>query len=208
MQISVPSERVYQSEQLPEYDWQTYQRGFLGILNNAYNQSCNAGKPKLGQMNDIENDFVETHGTGSWQEFVRFYVREHDGHNRVRRSITAMADNLRDRVNAVGGSVEQETVRYWSRKYIWSMIANTYRGFCSERTAIERIAFELGLPYSVDGDEPAGIDGKIGDSTVQVKPETYNGLDLNDYSADYVVTYKFSDDEFVFDIPNELTPVS
>lgn len=210
MQITVPKHRVYPASGLPTYSWETYQRGFLGILNNAYNQSCNAGKPKLGRMSDIEDDFVTTRGTGSWQEFVRFYVREHDGHRRTHDAIDAMADNLQDRIASVGGYLDAGNARYWARTYIWSMLANTYRGFCSERAAIELVASTLDLPYTTDGDEPAGIDGTIGRATVQVKPASYMGLDLNDHDADYVITYETDDedDTFVFDVPDGLSLVS
>lgn len=207
MEIEVPAEPVYRGSGLPQYSWETYQRGFLGILNNAYNQSCNAGTPKLGVMSDIESEFIEW-GGGSWQDFVRFYVRNHDGHQRVHHAVEAMTDNLKSRTQAVGGDVDECEARYWSRKYIWSMLVNTYRGFCSERTAIAHVAKQLDVPYTTDGDEPAGIDGTIGSASVQVKPESHMGLDLNDHDADYVITYEVTDDAFVFDVPDELLPRS
>lgn len=209
MEIRVTADAVHSESGIPEYSWETYQRGFLGILNNAYNQSCNAGKPKLGVMSDIEAEFIE-HGGGSWQDFVRFYMRQHNGDERVQRAIDAMADNLQQRVASIDGDVDEDDARYWARKYIWSMLVNTYSGFCSERTAIECVASNLDLPYTTDGNETAGIDGYIGSSTVQVKPETYMGLDLNDHDADYVITYDIDDDtnEFIFTVPHELTPRS
>jgi hypothetical protein len=208
MKVSVPAERVYESEGVPEYEWETYQRGFLGILNNAYNQSCNAGTHTLGVMSDVESGFVETMGSGSWQDFVRYYVHEHDGHERVERSIRRMADNLQDRVGAIGGYVPRDRARFWARKYIWSMVKNSYTGFCSERTAIGIVADSLGVPHTTDGSEPDGIDGLIGDATVQVKPESYLGIDLNDHEADYVITYTMDGDDYVFDVPDDLTPMA
>lgn len=206
MQIGVSADDVYDADRVPTYSWETYQRGFLGILNNAYNQSCNNRTPTLGHMNDIENDFVDEHGTGSWQDFVRFYVRQYDGHDRIRSAIDAMAQNIQDRVASVGGAVPADRARFWARKYIWSMLTNTYSGFCSERTAIEVVAYGLDVPYDTDGDEPAGIDGTIGSATVQVKPASYMGLDLNDHEADYVIEYELDEDTFVFDVPADLTP--
>lgn len=210
MNLTIPSECVFDADGVPEYDWETYQRGFLGILNNAYNQSCNAGTPVLGKMNDIETSFVEDAGSGSYQDFVRYYVREHDGHDRARRAVRKMADNLQSRVEAIGGAVPIDDVRFWSRKYVWYMLTNTYRGFCSERTAIHVVASHLDLPFTVDGDEPSGIDGTVGDATVQVKPASYLGIDLNDHDADYVITYEHDADEdvFAFEVPDELTPRS
>lgn len=208
MEIIVPSDDVYRGSGLPQYSWETYQRGFLGILNNAYNQSCNAGTPKLGQMSEIEDAFVQTHGTGSWQDFVRFYIREHDGHQRIQQSIDAMADNIQDRAASVGGTVDRTDALFWARKYIWSMLVNTYRGFCSERAAIEVVATMIDVPYTTSGDESAGIDGTIGSATVQVKPASHMGLDLNGYDADYVIAYEVDDDSFIFDVPDALTPRS
>lgn len=208
MILTVEAENVYTQSGLPSYTWEKYQRGFLGILNNAYNQSCNTGRKKLGSMNEIEESFVEARGSGSWQEFVRFYMREHDGMCRVTESIEAMAQNIQDRVASVGGSVSDDAARFWARKYIWYMLASTYRGFCSERMAIEIVASMLDLPYTTTGDESAGIDGTIGDTTVQVKPESYLGLDINDHDAQYTITYEHDDDDFVFIVPDELTPVS
>jgi|APHM01.1.fsa_nt_gi MjaI restriction endonuclease. len=208
MNIEASVDSVYQKSSVPQYSWEKYQRGFLGILNNSYNQSCNCGKPKLGVMNEIEEDFILTHGGGSWQEFVRFYIKQYNGHDRIQKSIEYMMDNLQSRVESIGGSLDADDARFWSRKYVWSMIVNTYTGFCSERTAIEHVARGLDLPYTTHGNESAGIDGKIGSATVQVKPDTHMGLDLNDYSADYVITYHFEDDVFVFDVPDELLPQS
>lgn len=206
MEVSVPAERVYDSEDVPTYDWETYQRGFLGILNNAYNQSCNAGTHTLGVMSDVESGFVAEVGNGSWQDFVRYYVHEHDGHERVERSIRRMADNLQDRVGAIGGYVPRDRARRWSRTYIWSMVKNSYTGFCSERTAIRIVADSLGVPYTADGRESDGIDGTIGNATVQVKPASYLGMDINDHEADYVITYELIDGDYVFDVPDDLTP--
>lgn len=214
MKLRVPAQRVYDSGSLPEYEWETYQRGFLGILNNAYNQSCNAGTHKLGYMNEIASDFREL-GGGSWQDFVRYYVREHDGHRRIHESVQAMADNIQHRTEAVGGAVPRDRARFWARKYIYSMLTNTYRGFCSETTAIRVVANELDLPWSArttQRDEQRGIDGYIGGTssddtyTVQVKPVTHLGLDLNDCEADYVITYTHEDDEFVFDVADDIVP--
>lgn len=209
MIVDKPADQVYESDPLPTFSWNTYQRGFLGILNNAYNQSCNAGGQKLGRMNYIESEFDDM-GGGSWPDFVRFYVREHDGHGRIRHAIDSMADNLQDRVASIGGSVPRDTARYWSRKYIWSMVANTYRGFCSERAAIRIVAGHLDVPWRATGDESAGIDGYIGDTSVQVKPVTHLGLDVNDYDADYCIKYAYMEesDEFRFDVPDGLYPNS
>lgn len=204
MNITVSADHVYDGSGLPEYSWEKYQRGFLGILNNAYNQSCNCGKPKLGCMSDIDSSFAQQYGAGSWQQFIRFYIRSYDGHDRVQSAIDAMTQNLIDRTRSIGGVVDQTEARFWSRKYIWSMLANTYRGFCSERTAIQLVASVLDRPYSITGDEPAGIDGRIGTATIQVKPTTYMGLDINDHDADYVITYELDDDIFAFDVPDEI----
>lgn len=208
MDITVTSENVYVDESVPEFRWKKYQRGFLGILNNAYNQSCNTGNAKLGTMSEIEQSFVEENGTGSWQDFVRFYVREHNGHERVQTAVDAMVDNIHRRVESVGGIVDDETARYWSRKYIWSMVSNTYRGFCSERTALRVISNELDVPYEVSDsvDEPDGIDGHIGGQSVQVKPLSHLGLDLNDHDAIHTVIYKYDEDVFTFEVPDELCP--
>jgi hypothetical protein len=207
MQIKLPASNVYDGTAVPDYDWNTYQRGFLGILNNAYNQSCNCGNPKLGTMNDIEQSFAES-GGGSWQDFVRFYCRQYNGHTRVRSAIDAMTENLQDRVASIGGAVTELDARWWARKYIWSMLANTYRGFCSERTVIECVGTALDLPYDTYGDESNGIDGYIGDTSVQVKPSSYLGLDITESAADHVITYELIDDDFVFTIPEGFSPTT
>lgn len=204
MRIEKDIEDVYDSTSVPQYDWEMYQRGFLGILNNAYNQSCNNGCGVLGRMSDIESEFEAQHTNGSWQDFVRFYIREHNGHDRTARAINSMVDNITSRVESIGGTVNQDEAVYWSRKYIWSMLLNTYTGFCSERMVISTIGESLNLPYETTGDETRGIDGTIGSHTVQVKPESHLMFDINYTEADSVVSYSVNDGSFVFEFPDDV----
>jgi hypothetical protein len=155
-------------------------------------------------MSEIEHDFSQSMGSGSWQTFIRFYIHNYDGHRRVHESITAMADNLQDRIASIGGTLPRPKARFWARKYIWSMLANSYRGFCSERMAIELVGAHLGAPYTTVTDESAGIDGVVDGTTVQVKPDTHLGMDLNDHNAEYLIRYAVDGDEFVFTVPDGL----
>lgn len=200
MKITAPESDVYDRENVPTFEWEKYQRGFLGILNNAYNQSCNAGGAKLGTMSEISSDFAD-HGGGSWNEFIDFYDDEYNGKDRRREATVAMADNIIDRVESVGGEIERYEAIHWSHMYIWNMMANTYRGFCSEETAIRLVAEDLDEPYSLDGDESAGVDGYIGESSVQVKPESHSGLlDVNAYDVDVLIVYSEVEGVFEFDV--------
>jgi len=209
MEITTPIENVYNNSSVPQYEWKMYQRGFLGILNNAYNQSCNNGNGGvLGQMNEIETEFARQDVPKSWQEFVRFYVREHNGHQRVSNAVTAMVNNLRKRTASIGGSIDETEARYWSRKYIWSMISNSYTGFCSERMVIKTIAKKLDKTCETFGNESEGIDGYIGSTSVQVKPESYASIDINDSESDVMVTYRVYDGKFEFSFEDELFALS
>lgn len=192
VELTVDDTEVYDS--LPTFDWEKYQRGYMGILNNAYNQSCNAGGKKLGNMSEITEGF----DGGSYRDFIEYYYDSHNGGERRLEAVKAMAENIIERVRSVGGDISKEDAIRWSKKYIESMLVNSYRGFMDEERAIELVADELGEPWSVASEEmeSAGIDGYIGSHPVQVKPSSYTELDINDFDAEWLVTYEYSENEF------------
>lgn len=191
-EITVSDTDVYDS--LPTFDWEKYQRGYMGILNNAYNQSCNCGTKILGDMSDISSGF----DGGSYKEFKEYYYREHDGVTRRRRAVKRMAENLIKRIRSVGGEMPKRRAINWSDKYIESMLVNSYRGFIDEERAIELVADELSRDWRVaDSDkESAGIDGYIDGYSVQVKPSSYADIDINDFDTDVMITYEYEDGKF------------
>jgi hypothetical protein len=192
VEITVDDTEVYDS--LPSFKWEKYQRGYMGILNNAYNQSCNCGTKVLGDMSEITSSFEG----GSYDDFIEYYYRVHDGKKRRRQAVKRMAENIIKRVRAVGGDVPDSKAVKWSNRYIHSMLVNSYRGFMDEARAIELVADELGEEWRVasSDEESDGIDGYIGDQSVQVKPLSYNDLDINSFDADLLVTYTYNDCKF------------
>lgn len=192
VELTIDDTEVYDS--LPTFEWETYQAGFLGILNNAYNQSCNCGTKVLGDMSEITSGF----SGGSYDEFIDYYYSEHDGVERRRRAVKRMAENIIKRVRAVGGDVPRADAISWAKQYIEYMLVNSYRGFLDEERAIELVADELGHDWRVaDSDkESDGVDGYIDGKSVQVKPESYSDIDINSFEADWLITYEYDDDEF------------
>jgi hypothetical protein len=192
VEITIDDTEVYDS--LPTFNWEKYQKGYMGILNNAYNQSCNAGTKTLGNMSEITSEFEG----GSYEEFLEYYYQQHNGVERKRSAMKRMAENLIKRVRAVGGDVPREDAINWSKKYIESMLVNSYRGFIDEERAIELMADELGEQWSVadSSEESEGIDGYIGSRSVQVKPSSYSDIDINSFDADLLIIYEYDGDEF------------
>jgi len=190
--ITVSEEVIY--EDLLEFEWRKYQKGMLGILNNAYNQSCNSGTKRLGNMSEITSEF----DGGSYEDFILFYKSEYNGKERVAESIGKMATNLVSRIESVGGEIDPDDALLWSEKYINYMLVNSYRGFMAEEKAIEMVANEMGVDWSVapPEKESVGIDGYINGQSVQVKPETHTSLDINDYDAELLIVYEYDDGEF------------
>lgn len=192
VEITVDDTEVYDS--LPDFEWEKYQRGFLGILNNAYNQSCNTGTKILGDMSEITDEF----DGGSYDEFLSYYYNEWDGHSRRVRAVRRMTENLVSRIEAVGGEITERKARRWAKQYIGSMLVNSYRGFLDEERAIELVADEMGSDWRVadSSQESAGVDGYIEQTTVQVKPASHSSLDINDYDADILIAYEYEDGKF------------
>lgn len=200
LEITVSDTDVYDS--LPSFSWEKYQRGYMGILNNSYNQSCNGGIKRLGDMSEITDGFRG----GSYEEFIEYYYNEHDGKERQRECVKRMAENLINRVRSVGGDLSKSDAIDWSAKYIESMLVNSYRGFIDEERAIELVANERSLEWSVAPPdmESTGIDGYIDGRSVQVKPSSYSDIDINDFDADLLITYQYEDDQFTISC-NEYT---
>lgn len=194
-EITVAEDSVY--ENLPEFEWEKYQRGFLGILNNAYNQSCNSGTKTLGDMSKITSEF----DGGSFDDFLNYYYIEHDGEQARISAIERMADNLVSRVESVGGELERHEAIKWSRKYVDSMIVNSYKGFMSEEKALNLVAAEREESWRTapPEEESEGIDGYVGGKSVQVKPISHTNLDINSFDVDMLVVYEYheSDEQFV-----------
>lgn len=191
-EIIVDDTEVY--DDLPGFDWNKYQRGFMGILNNSYNQSCNSGTKVLGDMSEITSEFEG----GSYEDFIEFYNDEYDGEQRKYDAIDKMAENLVSRIESVGGTLDWGYAVSWASRYIESMLVNSYRGFMDEERAIELVADELQMPWRVapPEDESRGIDGYIGGRSVQVKPDTHTSLDVNSYETDLLVVYEYDGERF------------
>lgn len=196
LEIVVDDTEVYDT--LPTFEWEKYQAGFLGILNNAYNQSCNCGTKVLGDMSEITSAF----SGGSYDDFIDYYYSEHDGMDRRRRAIKRMAENIIKRVRAVGGDVPKADAMEWAKQYIEYMLVNSYRGFLDEERAIELVADELDSSWTVAGAdvESDGIDGYIGGESVQVKPETYSDMDINSFDTEHLIVYQYDDDQFYLEL--------
>jgi transcription elongation factor Elf1 len=183
---------VYDS--LPEFEWEKYQRGYMGILNNAYNQSCNSGGKTLGNMSEITSEF----DGGSYDDFIDFYYENHNGKQKRTDAIKKMSENLIKRVRAIGGELSKDDAIDWSRTYIQSMLVNSYRGFIDEARAIELVAEDIDESWNVADPEMEsdGVDGYIGGQSVQVKPTSYTDLDINSFDADWLITYTYDDGMF------------
>lgn len=194
--FEVPADEVY-DDVVTDFEWEKYQRGFNGVLNNAYNQSCNSGTKVLGNMSEITSDFTG----GSYDDFIEFYEERYDGAKRRSRATQRMTENLVKRVESVGGSIGREKAVMWAERYIDSMLVNSYRGFAAEDAIIEGVAERMGVSSEVANSdkEVDGIDGYIDGESVQVKPASHTSvLDVNDYDTEILLVYTYDEDEKYF----------
>lgn len=195
VELTIDDTEVYDT--LPTFEWEKYQKGFLGILNNAYNQSCNTGTKVLGDMSEITSQY----DGGSYTDFLVYYADEWDGTERTNEATQRMADNIVNRIESVGGRIDEKVAFKWANQYVQYMLVNSYRGFMDEARAIELVADEVDADWRVadSSKESEGVDGYIDERSVQVKPDSHNDLDINDYDADVLITYYYTDDTFVIE---------
>lgn len=135
-------------------------------LINLANQNSGGTRPNVvGQMSDLINLCPEK-SINSWRDF---YLNEYpNGISDATDKIVGMISNLNDAMQ----QIDRDMVEAWVSDLI---INKTAEGLIIQGIIIEYIANELKLDWrlSTKEEESKNIDGYIGETAIQIKPESY-----------------------------------
>jgi len=189
--------------------WFNDQTGALEILRYANNHSANTrGEKTLGHFaNDvipayeahIDEMGVEPHFFGAEGDgnFMDFYIMEYNGSERISKTAGEIFDKAKEYMeNTLGVKIPVEKDKadpFYKNceSYAMLMVERGYVGIFAEKVAIENVARELkrDFEFSTKEQDASGIDGFIGGTPVQVKPEGHAFSQHGDVS---LIEYKMT----------------
>jgi 2,3-bisphosphoglycerate-independent phosphoglycerate mutase len=155
------------AEMNPEFPTYTTQ------IMNVANQNSQGTRPAtVGQLNEIIEEYKQSHPEGSYEDWVTFYFESYDGEDKIEQAtekVFEMVMKMRD----AASEIDRQMVHRWVTDLV---LYKTYMGLGRHEEAIlKRLSEEYGLRYTLGTaeDESKGIDGYLGEQPVSVKPLTY-----------------------------------
>ena len=141
------------------------------LLNPANRFAQSTRDDIVGNMNELSKEFHEKHPEGSFEDWVNFYFKEYDGEQRIEdatEKMYPMVEKMKEAFEQVDREMTQDFVRDL-------VLFKTYEGFDIQEVILRKLGdkFDAETRRATAEEEREGIDGYIGDQSVQVKPETY-----------------------------------
>jgi hypothetical protein len=146
------------------------------IMNTANQNSQGTRPATVGQLNEIIEEYKETHPEGDYEDWVNFYFENYDGDDNIEEATDKVFEMV-VKMREAAEEIDREMVNRWVKDLV---LYKTYVGLGrNEESILKKLSEEYGLPYELGTaeDESKGIDGFLGDQPVSVKPITYKQKD-------------------------------
>ena len=151
--------------ELPEYPKYTTQ-----VINLA-NQNAGGTRPRnVGQLSELLPEYLSSRGEKSLTGWKEWYIKRYpDAVDNAVDKIWAQVCNLRNCMDYIDKSM----VKAWVEDLIF---VKTFNGLYYQKAILQKISeleekpFRLADPY----EEAMNIDGFVGDTAYQIKPDTYD----------------------------------
>lgn len=138
-------------------------------LLNLANQNAQATRPPVvGKMSDL----IVKANPATFEEWREWYLMRHpDAIATATDRISGMLRNLGEALKVI----DDDMVRRWVEDLV---LTKTFGGLRGQNAILPELARRLDMPLSPASsiDEGRGVDGWLGSTPVQVKPETYRKM--------------------------------
>jgi hypothetical protein len=193
MKIRIPNAQVQELLSGRKYSYLKY---VTQIINLA-NQNAQGTRAKVvGQMSDLIQEF----DGASLDEWEKWYLEGYptaidNATDKVWEMVKSFQQNIQE--------IDRNIVRQWVEELV---IVKTFSGLKFQEAILKAVAFKYKKEYrlATPEEESKGVDGKIGDIPVSIKPITYKTkFGLNEVIDVPIIFYNKKKSEIVieFDLP-------